>query len=104
MSVFKADLAKQMRAELPEDITSQEQAMRILNTTLKLIENNVQEGESVVLTNFGTFDMVRKEKKRYKDFNTGELKYSKAKRVPRFKPGEGFKEATKLKRGRPKKK
>lgn len=103
MSVFKVDLAKQLRSELPDDITSQEQAMRILNTTLNLIQENVKNGESVVLRNFGTFDMLRREKKHYKDFQTGELKYAKAKRVPRFKAGEGFKEATKLKRGRPKK-
>lgn len=44
MSVFKVDLAKQLRSELPDDISSQEQAMRILNTTLNLIQENVKNG------------------------------------------------------------
>jgi DNA-binding protein HU-beta len=70
-----------------KDVTSSLDAM------VEAVVKTVASGDSLTLTNFGTFVSVQRKKSEKRNPKTGAKVMVPAKRVPRFRVGKAFKEA-----------
>lgn len=66
-------------------------ASEAVEVFLEEIKKNVQRGEKVVLSGFGTFMLGTIADKKVEPFGTGVKKLVKKHRVVRFRPGKPFK-------------
>jgi DNA-binding protein HU-beta len=66
---------------------------KVLNMVLNLIINQCGKGERVVFIGFGTFDVMTRKATTKKDPRTGKEIKVPSKKVPRFRPGRGFRDA-----------
>jgi DNA-binding protein HU-beta len=67
-------------------------AANFVNTFTDTIKKAVKKGDDVSLIGFGSFTKVRRKARAGINPATGEKIKIKAKTVPKFKPGKGFKE------------
>ncbi len=67
-------------------------ASRALDGFINAITNSLIKGESVVLTGFGTFDVVQRKSRIGRNPKTGEPVNIPAAKVPKFKVSKNFKE------------
>jgi nucleoid DNA-binding protein len=72
---------------------TQVQAEDVVDTILDEIKNALQQGDSVILRRFGTFDVRAKRPRMGRNPKTGEQATIAARRVVRFKSGNQFKAA-----------
>ena len=66
----------------------------MLDTTLRVIQKTVAEGDDVVLRSFGTFSKVKRKSKIGQNIHTGESVIIPDRYVPRFKPNTHFRTIT----------
>lgn len=64
-----------------------------LDALVDAVVESVSNGDSVTLTNFGTFLSVRRKATVKRNPKTGEKVNVPAKNVPKFRPGKAFREA-----------
>lgn len=69
-----------------KDVTS------VLDAIIDAVVKTVKQGDSVTLTNFGTFLSVHRGATTKRNPKTGEPVKVKEKNVPRFRPGKQFRE------------
>lgn len=68
-------------------------ASAALDAVIEAVVDTVKRGNSVTLTNFGTFLSVRRAATTKRNPKTGEPVQVPEKNVPRFRPGKAFREA-----------
>jgi len=89
------------KAELIEKLAekskacSKAEAGRSLEALLEIITETLKKGEEVVIAGFGTFQVKEKKARMGINPKTKEKIQIPAKKVPRFKPGKGLKDALK---------
>lgn len=71
----------------------QDDVNKVLTEFIDTVTAELQAGEKIALVNFGTFEVVDKAARKSRNPRTGEEIEIPAKRVPRFRPGKGFKDA-----------
>ena len=76
-----------------DDVVSKSQVERIVVATFEAIKDAVADGDNVVIAHFGTFKTVDRKATTAKNPRTGEEVAVPAKTVPKFTPGENFKNA-----------
>ena len=77
---------------------SRKDARTVVETTLKLIVDNVKKGDKVRLTGFGTFEPYRRKAGKRINPQTGAPIQVPAKTVPKFRAGKQLKQALAKKR------
>lgn len=85
----KSELVSRI-AELAE--LSKKDAEKALNSTVMAIEEALVQGEKVVLTGFGTFNVKQRKARKGHDPRTGEEIHIPALNAPTFKAGKVLKE------------
>jgi DNA-binding protein HU-beta len=70
----------------------QDDVNTLLTEFVETVTDTLKSGDSVALVNFGTFEVVDKAARKSRNPRTGEEIQIPAKKVPRFRPGKGFKE------------
>lgn len=92
----KAQLIEAVAHQLPGDHKSKAAALRAatdaVDTVLDTITRTVVNGERVSVTGFGVFEAVDRAARGARNPQNGERVRVKATRVPRFRPGQGFKD------------
>ena len=86
------------KTELIEQIAtaadiSKASAGRALDAAIQAITGALKAGESVTLVGFGSFSVGQREARTGRNPQTGETIEIKAAKVPKFKPGQGLKDA-----------
>jgi DNA-binding protein HU-beta len=72
---------------------SKASAGRALDAVVDAITESLQEGDSVALVGFGTFQVKERAARTGRNPQTGETIEIKAAKVPSFKPGKALKDA-----------
>lgn len=70
---------------------SKAQSEGALNTVIDTISQTVKKGDSVTLIGFGTFSMTKRAARKGKNPRTGEAIKIAARKIPKFSPGQSFK-------------
>jgi nucleoid DNA-binding protein len=85
----KLDLAQQIAlgADIPLD-----KGELILNVILKSIENELLNGQSVQITGFGSFALIKRSARQGRNPKTGEIIQIEPSNAIKFSTGKGFKE------------
>ena len=85
----KLDLAHQIAlgADIPLD-----KGELILNVILKSIENELLNGQSVQITGFGSFALIKRSARQGRNPKTGEIIQIEPSNAIKFSTGKGFKE------------
>ena len=65
---------------------------RALNAILANITNTLKKKGKLTLTGFGTFEVVKRKKRKGRNPQTGEVINIKARKVVKFKPGKGLRD------------
>ena len=65
----------------------------IVDSTLDVIRSSVAKGERVVLSGFGTFELIRRNARTGRNPHTGEAVRIPARNQPSFRPGTAFRDA-----------
>lgn len=94
MNINKAELAKRIVAENSYSIT-QSCAEEMINSFIGNIKQEVAAGNKVQLIGFGTFETSERSERKCRNPKTGEEMTVAACTVPKFKPGQAFKDAVK---------
>ena len=86
------------KAELIEQVAraadlSHAYAQRAVDAMFSAISNTLRNGESVMLTGFGSFSVAQRAQRSGRNPRTGEPITIAASRNPRFKAGKGLKDA-----------
>ncbi|HEX9812625.1 MAG TPA: HU family DNA-binding protein [Burkholderiales bacterium] len=86
------------KAELIEQVAraadlSHASAQRAVDAMFSAISNTLRNGESVMLTGFGSFSVAQRAQRSGRNPRTGEPITIAASRNPRFKAGKGLKDA-----------
>ena len=92
-NIGKGILLEKMMEKNPNDFNSKAAGERILNSVFEIISDIVVDGGTVTISNFGTFTSVNRKERTARNVATGEIVNVPAKRVPKFKPGIGFKKS-----------
>ncbi|MBF0315646.1 MAG: HU family DNA-binding protein [Oligoflexia bacterium] len=74
---------------------SNRQGERFLNTLISTVITSVKKGDDVSLVGFGTFTKAKRAARIGVNPSTGEKIKIKAKTVPKFRPGQEFRDAVK---------
>ena len=85
----KADLID----EVAKVLSSKKDAKEAVECVLSTITSTMKKQEAVTLVGFGTFKVDNKEARTGRNPRTGEAIEIKAKKVPKFVPGKGLKDA-----------
>ena len=85
-SSLSSEVAKRNHA-VPSEVA------RTLDAALDVIRRAVARGERVVLSGFGTFELVRRNPRTGRNPHTGEPVRIPARTVPSFRPGAAFRDA-----------
>lgn len=72
---------------------SQADVTKVLDAFVDTVEATLKTGEEIRLVNFGTFEVVDQKARKSRNPRTGDPIDVPAKRVPRFRPGKGLKDA-----------
>jgi DNA-binding protein HU-beta len=86
------------KAELVEEVANKTGLTRkasreTIDAMISVVTDALAREEKVTLVGFGTFQVREREARRGRNPQTGETIQIAAKKVPRFKPGKGLKEA-----------
>jgi len=84
MAFTKFDLINQVYASNPK--LSKAQAREAVETILRIIKSSLENGEDVLLSKFGKFNVQDKNARRGRNPQTGESMMLDARRVVTFKP------------------
>ena len=90
----KTELAKAIVAENSYNIT-QACAEEMVNSFMNIVKREVGAGNPVQLIGFGTFTTAQRAERTGKNPQTGAEMIIPACTVPKFKPGQAFKDAVK---------
>ncbi len=88
----KADLVAAIAKET--DLTKAD-AERTLNSFLELVTKTLKKEGKLTLTGFGTFQVVKKKRRKGRNPQTGATITIKAHKVVKFKPGKGLRDKIK---------
>jgi DNA-binding protein HU-beta len=90
LTMNKSDLIDQIAndAEL-----SKAGAARVLDSIISAIEKTLKKGGTVSLTGFGSWSVQKRKARDGRNPKTGEAIKIKARKVPKFTPGKGLKDA-----------
>ncbi|TET62873.1 HU family DNA-binding protein [Candidatus Aerophobetes bacterium] len=86
------------KAELAEEITNhtgltRRQSREAVDAITSVITDALARGEKVTLVGFGTFQVTERKARRGRNPRTGETIQMPAKKVAKFVPGKGLREA-----------
>lgn len=70
-------------------------AEKALNAFIDTVKKTLKKGESVSLVGFGTFSVARRKARKGRNPQSGKTIKIPAARVPKFKAGQGLKDAVK---------
>lgn len=84
MTITKANLTSRVHASIPE--LTKVQAREAVATILKILKANLENGDDVLLSGFGKFNVKDKPARKLKNPRTGESMVLEARRVVTFKP------------------
>ena len=90
----KSELAKAMAEESQYDISAAV-AEDLINCFMNVVKDEVANGNKVQLIGFGTFEQGHRAERTGKNPQTGAPLTIPACTVPKFKPGQAFKDALK---------
>lgn len=85
----KASVVEQM-AKISKE--SKATCKRCVESFMKIVSDALKKSKQVVLTDFGTFSVLKRKARTGVNPATGKKMQIPAKRVPKFKPGKAFKE------------
>lgn len=85
----KADLVN----EVAKVVSTKKEAQAAVDCVIQTITKAMSKGDSVTLVGFGTFKPVKREARTGRNPQTGAPINIKARKVPKFTPGKGLKEA-----------
>lgn len=88
----KADLIEALAAS--HDLTKTK-AGEIIDTLFGQIEQTLANGDEVTLVGFGTFGVAKRAARTGRNPKTGQTIKIEAKKVPKFRPGKGLRDALK---------
>jgi nucleoid DNA-binding protein len=91
MLMNKEDLVNQVA----KVVATKKEAEAVVDTIFGAIGKALREGDRVNLAGFGTFTVVDKPPRKGRNPKTGEEIDIAAKKVPKFNPGKGLKDAVK---------
>lgn len=89
----RAELTAKVYDINSKDIESKAAAERIVNSVFDIIEKTVTSGEKVSITDFGSFELVKRAEKKGVNPQTGEPIKIKAKKAVKFTAYTGLKES-----------
>jgi nucleoid DNA-binding protein len=81
--------------ELTKVVSTKKEAEAVIDVVFGSIGKALKEGDRVALAGFGTFTVVDKPPRKGRNPKTGEEIDIAGKKVPKFNPGKGLKEAVK---------
>ena len=84
MTITKADLINQVHASNPK--LTKAQAHEAIETILKIMKASLENGEDVLLSGFGKFNVKAKSARKGRNPQTGEALMLDARKVVTFKP------------------
>jgi integration host factor subunit alpha len=84
MALTKANLTNQIHESNPN--LTKIKAREAVETILKIMKTNLENGDGVLLSGFGKFNVKDKSARKGRNPNTGETMMLGAKRVVKFKP------------------
>ncbi|UCE93193.1 MAG: integration host factor subunit alpha [Flavobacteriaceae bacterium] len=84
MTLTKADLINQVHTSNPN--LNKAQAREAVETILRIIKSSLENGEDVLLSGFGKFNVKDKSNRKGRNPQTGESLMLDARRVVTFKP------------------
>jgi nucleoid DNA-binding protein len=87
----KADLVN----EVAKVVSTKKEAQQAVDTMFDSIKKALKKKDSVTLVGFGTFKVDKRKARKGRNPQTGEEIKIKAKKVPKFVPGKGLKDAVK---------
>lgn len=85
----KADLVN----EVAKVVSTKKEAQAAVDCMVQTITKALSKGDSVTLVGFGTFKPVKREARTGRNPQTGAPIKISARRVPKFTPGKGLKDA-----------
>ena len=88
------------KAQLTEEVSGEtgltkKGTRNVVDAITETITDTLKKGEKVTLVGFGTFQVVERKARRGRNPQTGETIQIPAKKVPKFVPGKGLREAVK---------
>ena len=90
----KSELAKAMSDKSQYEISAAV-AEDMINCFMNIVKEEVSNGNKVQLVGFGTFEQVHRSERAGRHPQTGKDMIIPACNVPKFKPGQAFKDAVK---------
>lgn len=84
MALTKAKITNRVHVSIPE--FTKPQAREAVATILKILKANLENGDDVLLSGFGKFNVKDKPARKVKNPRTGESMVLEARRVVTFKP------------------
>ncbi|MCF8024559.1 MAG: HU family DNA-binding protein [Desulfobacteraceae bacterium] len=85
----KADLVN----EVAKVVSTKKEAQAAVDCVLQTVTKALSKGDSVTLVGFGTFKPVKREARTGRNPQTGAPIRISARKVPKFTPGKGLKDA-----------
>lgn len=70
-------------------------SLKALDAFTEAVVEAVKSGDKVILTGFGTFEVIERAAREGRNPATGETLHIEATKAPKFKPGKVFKDAVK---------
>ena len=88
------------KAELVEQVANQTGLIKntsreAVNAVTSVISDALARKEKVTFVGFGTFQVMERKARRGRNPQTGQVIQIPAKKIPRFRPGKGLREAVK---------
>ncbi len=94
MAVKKALTKTELIAKIASSTSlTKSSASSAVNLVFDTITSTLKKGNSVNISNFGSFDVVKRKARNGRNPQTGETIKIKATKAPRFKAGKGLKDA-----------
>jgi integration host factor subunit alpha len=90
MTLTKVDLIGQVKATNPK--MTKIQAREAVETIIRIIKSSLENGEDVLLSGFGKFNVKAKSARKGRNPQTGEVLMLEARRVVTFKPSGKLRE------------
>jgi DNA-binding protein HU-beta len=81
--------------EVAKVVSTKKEAQAAVDCVLSSITDALAKGDSVTITGFGTFKVVKRKARTGRNPQTGEEIKIKATKAPKFTPGKAFKDAVK---------
>ena len=85
----KGDLVK----EVAKVVNTKKEAQAAVDCVFSTVTSALQKNDTVTLIGFGTFKVAQRNARKGRNPQTGEEMFIKEKKVPRFVPGKGLKDA-----------